>query len=210
MPKFNDLTGKKFGRLTVICRADNTKSKKVRWLCKCDCGKTTEVVSSNLTVGKTQSCGCLNREHLLQAITKHGMRKSRIYNIWLHMIDRCENPKNTNFAFYGGRGITICKEWHDPIIFAKWAKSNGYSDKLTIDRIDVNKGYSPQNCRWASRKVQSRNKRDTRYITYNGKRQSLMDWVDEYNLTEWALRNRIRRGWSIDRALNTPVFTKGR
>lgn len=168
--KARDLTGERFGRLTVIQRAGSYKDGQSTWLVKCDCGNEKIVARCSLTKGTTRSCGCLakdelrERGHLPPSQYKHGgclnNHAERLYSIWNHMKQRCLNPNNHAFPDYGGRGITICDEWkRDYIAFRDWAMNNGYSDDLTIDRINNDAGYSPDNCRWATRSQQNSNKR---------------------------------------------------
>lgn len=165
-----DLVGQRFGRLTVLERTNLRRRKKVLWRCLCDCGKETLVITNHLTNGNTKSCGCL---HLEGNRKTHGQCGTRLYRIWKSMKTRCYSPTSPIYKHYGGRGITICDEWQKFQPFYKWAMANGYSDKLSIDRIDVNGNYEPSNCRWATSEEQHNNTRRNVMLTCNGETLSL-------------------------------------
>lgn len=202
-----DLTGQKFGRLTVTKRAEN-KNGRVAWLCVCECGNELITTTDNLRSGDTQSCGCYNKERTIQTHQKHGLRYKKLYAIHQSIKARCYNKNNKQYKDYGGRGIKVCDEWlgeHGAENFIKWALSNGYADNLTIDRVNNNKGYSPDNCRWATPKEQGNNTRRNHYITYNGETHTLSQWAEIKNIKRGTLNSRINKyHWEIERALCTP------
>lgn len=178
-----------FGRLTVI--EDNLKSK-VK--CLCSCGKETYVLKSNLIKGNTQSCGCLHKEIAKANFSTHNLSKTRLYRIYLKMKERCYNPKNKAYKNYGGRGISICKEWlNDFEKFYNWANTNGYTPALSIERKNVNGNYEPQNCTWIRKSDQSKNRRNCVFIEFNGKRMTLADWAKETGYNAQTLRNRFNK-----------------
>lgn len=154
-----NMSGQKYGKLYVIKR-QGTKGGHVTWLCQCDCGKTTVVNGRNLRNGLTTSCGCFHKEQLIERSRTHGQTKSRLYRIWHNMKNRCFYTNSNCFDDYGGRGIKVCDEWKNSFEkFQDWSMSNGYSDNLTIDRINNDGNYEPSNCRWVSMKEQCSNRR---------------------------------------------------
>ena len=163
-----DLTGQRFGRLTAVSCTGIKQNGNYMWNCKCDCGKDVVVKADHLRRGDTQSCGCINAGRQKGIPRKHGCacngNKERLYGVWSAMKNRCENPNHMHYKNYGGRGIKICPEWHDFITFRNWAVSTGYDEnapkgQCTIDRIDVNGNYYPDNCRWVDMKTQNGNRR---------------------------------------------------
>lgn len=164
MGKLIDLTGQRFGRLVVIERIGLNKNKKATWLCRCDCGNEIVAISNSLRTGNTTSCGCAQRDIAREMHQTHNCsRQTRLYRIWIAMKQRCYYHRSNHYKDYGGRGITICDEWlHDFVAFRDWAMSHGYADDLSIDRIDNDKGYNPDNCRWATMKEQRHNRRDSK------------------------------------------------
>ena len=147
----HDFRGKRFGKLLAIEPTEERVHGKVMWRCRCDCGNYCTVMSTRLASGHTKSCGCYNSEHTIETNTTHGGRHTRLYSIWASMKTRCLNPNSKTYHYYGGRGISICDEWKDNFsAFRDWALSNGYRDDLTLDRIDSDKDYSPENCKWST------------------------------------------------------------
>lgn len=211
MGKFEDLTGQKFDRLTVIARAENhvqpCGSQYVQWFCKCECGKEVIVSASNLKKGHTKSCGCLQKEK----VTTHGLKKTRLYVIWRDIKARCFNPNAKGFKYYGGSGIVMCAEWRNNFkSFYDWSILNGYNpnakrEECTIDRIDNNKGYCPENCRWVDNLVQQNNKRNNRLLTYNNETHSTAEWSRILNISRYTLFRRLKLGWTVEKTLSTPV-----
>lgn len=193
MGKFQDLTGKRFGRLVATKYLGNSC-----WECQCDCGKITNVGIGDLKNSHTRSCGCL----FLETIRTHGLANSRLYKIREGMITRCYKKNSISYDNYGGRGITICDEWlNDFMSFYNWAMANGYDDNLTIERIDVNGNYEPSNCKWITNSEQSKNKRSTVYFTYNGETKIVSDWIKELGIPKTTFRRRIKQNRPIEEIL---------
>lgn len=206
MGKLIDLTGQRFGRLVVLRRAGTkvyTGATAVLYECVCDCGNKTIVFAGALRKGTTQSCGCLHNEQLVSRSTTHGKRKSRLYSIYAGMKRRCYIHTDKRYERYGGRGITVCDEWRNDFqSFYDWSMANGYRDDLSIDRIDNDKGYSPDNCRWATPKQQERNKSNKKLYEVNGEKKLLADWCDIYGVDCKKAGERIRRyKWTVEEAL---------
>ena len=177
----------KFGKLTAIKMVGRTKHYQVLWLCRCDCGNEIVVTGTNLRSGASKSCGCYR--------IKHGLTGSKIYAAYKHMKDRCLNPSSQCYKDYGGRGISVCEEWlgKDGFEkFEKWSSNHGYKEGLSLDRIDNDKGYSPENCRWTTQKVQSRNTRRNRYIELDGVKKSASEWCEDFNICTHTFYYRMR------------------
>jgi hypothetical protein len=191
------LKGKKFGRLTVIDRYLGKKSRKAYWKCVCDCGNIKVVRSDGLQNANTRSCGCLKAEQDKENLTTHHRHlesKTDLHNKWLGIKARCLNPQNKRYADYGARGIGICKEWSDSYeAFREWALSSEYKEGLTIERINVNGNYTPENCKWIPMNQQANNRRSTVWIEYNGKKKSLMEWSKELGIKYGTLHSRHYR-----------------
>lgn len=201
--------GMQFGRLTVI---DTYKSKKgdLRCKCLCSCGNEHDASINSLKNGYVRSCGCLAHEWSRSgnARRKHGGKGTRLYRIWKSMRERCNTKTASNYPRYGGIGVSICKEWDDFLVFKKWALENGYNDNLTIDRINVYGNYEPSNCRWATNYEQSINKRNTIRYAYNGENLTLSEWSERIGIAMTTLWARLKRGWSIEKTLSTPLLSR--
>lgn len=186
--------GDKYGLLTVL---DISKGSN-RILCKCDCGNIKEFKSCNLYSGNSKSCGCLGSP----GNTKHGDKNTRLYHIWKSMRERCNTTSCNSYKRYGGRGIKICPEWDDYLLFKDWALKNGYKENLTIDRINVNGNYEPNNCRWATYKEQANNKTNNHFITFNGKTLTTAQWSEEIGINVNTIHRRIKKGLPIEKVLS--------
>ena len=211
MPRYINLVGQKFGRLTVIDEASDSRHEKnrhVKWLCECECGNLVSVQSNSLHNGTTLSCGCYHSDRVIETHTKHGLCYDRINRIYKAMHQRCENPKAFRYDRYGGRGIKVCDEWSGEKGFENfyaWSSQNGYSEDLSIDRIDNNKGYSPNNCRWVDHETQDNNKSTNHYVTYNGETKTLSQWGRAMGLKKSTIQGRLHRGWNEIDAITIPV-----
>lgn len=202
LSQYKDISGQKFGRLTAIKRM-YTKNHKSIWLCKCECGNVIEVPINSLTCNNTKSCGCLHHDMMLKRNTKHDKRDTRLYRIWANMKQRCYNSNHPSYKNYGARYIKVCDEWLDDFTaFYDWSMLNGYDDTLTIDRINNNGNYEPNNCRWADRNQQNRNKRNNINYTFNGETHCLKDWCKLQRLNYGTVISRLNdSNWTIEKAL---------
>lgn len=201
--------GDVFDRLTIIGETTPIKTKSnsfIRvYVCKCKCGKIKNVREHNLIYGHTKSCGCLQRETLMKRNFSHKKSKTRLYDIYQGMKKRCKNKNATEFKAYGGRGIIVCKEWEDSFMaFYKWAMANGYTDTLTIDRIDNKGNYCPENCRWVSYKQQANNRANNLKFELSNKTYSLQELAEKHGLSYSCLWQRLKKGWSLKDALDRP------
>lgn len=190
--------GDRFGRLKVVHEDGN------KWICQCDCGNSKKVARNSLITGRTKSCGCLQKEKAAEAQNKHGMYNTRIYRIWSSMKTRCTNDNYSESKHYKDRGISLCKDWESFERFYLWATKSGYEEGLTIDRIDNNKGYSPDNCRWSTPTEQAFNRRSNLIVEYKGERKPLKQFSYELGFNYHMVWKRIKSGWDIARAIETP------
>jgi len=193
-----DLTGQQFSYLTAIRHIKNGKS---RWLCRCVCGKETVVLSYRLRSGRVRSCGCKRMELIIAKNKARGFRGGRqnrpLYNTWLGMVQRCTNPESSCYQHYGGRGITVCDRWLNS--FDAFSEDMGPRPKgKSIDRIDNNKGYSPDNCRWATRHEQMNNTRQNVWIEHNGVTMTASQWSRELGINVRTLCDRAKKGWPAE------------
>lgn len=205
MRKVIDLTGKQYGRLTVLKHIGKDKHNNAVWECKCSCGNVINVRGATLRNGRAKSCGCLHKEmakRLAKNNITHNMSNTRLYRAWQSIKSRCYYNKNNRYKNYGGRGIIVCDEWcNDFQAFYNWSMNNGYADNLTIDRIDVNGNYEPNNCRWVDMKTQQRNKRNNKMYTINGETHCLSEWCEKLKLNYNTVSGRLHRNYTIEKAL---------
>lgn len=230
MARAENLKGMRFGNLVVVERSGSNKQYRAMWLCKCDCGEEKRIASHDLKHGGTISCGCVGRikrmenmkkgaansrkigsENRAKKLEEKKMKPKprvmhrRLANIWNAMKSRCYNNNHVGYENYGGRGIMICKEWlEDYFEFEDWALSNGYDNDLTIDRIDNDGGYSPENCRWSTYEEQMNNRRDNNFVTINGETKTIAQWAREYDLAWSTIKQRVVTGKPDDEILARP------
>lgn len=207
MKNIEEYLGMKYGDLKVV-GADMSYIEKTynsnRWLFECECGKVISEMPSRVISGHKKSCGCRKSKQQI----KHGLYSDPFYHTWWSMMQRCSNPKHHNYQRYGGRGIKVCAEWLNLAVFVEWAHSTypNSNERFTLDRINNNEGYSPENCRWATAKTQMNNRRKTACATINGETKSISEWCEIYNMPHQVVLSRIRcMKWDALKALTTPV-----
>jgi len=205
--KLTDRTGLRYGKLTVIDKAQNKSAidTNARWNCLCDCGKTTIAYGQDLGRGKHQSCGCLHRGDAGKRNKTHGMSRTVAYRAWCQMRVRCNNPKNAKFKYYGARGIMVCERWQK---FENFISDMGHPSKgLSLDRIDVNGNYEPSNCQWSTTIQQANNKRVVR-LTYNNISMSVREWAEHLDISVSTFRDRMTAGFSEEKLFSTNLKMK--
>lgn len=200
-----DRVGKRYNKLTVVEQAGFSDRREKLWKCQCDCGNYTIVKGGNLTSGAVKSCGCLRKT--TKPTLKHNSSHTKLYRKWASIKRRCYTQSSKDYANYGGRGIKMCDEWKNSFeCFRDWALNNGYSDELTIERIDFNKDYCPDNCTWIPFNKQQENRRYCRYITYKGETRTLTDWCKRLGLSYKQVHNRMNKlGWSFEKSISEPT-----
>ncbi len=198
-----DITGLKYGRLTVLREDGKDKRGGVMWLCKCECGNFRRNARCTLVNGIVLSCGCLRKEQFIQSVRSHGLTHSPEWRCWMAIRSRCNNPNNQEFSNYGGRGIKVCRRWNNSFLNFLADMGRKPDPSYTIERINVNRGYSPENCKWIPLKEQYWNMRKTKYVFYEGKRVALgiLYKMAPRPITYNAFRGRIRKGWDLNDAL---------
>jgi len=208
--KLIDLTDRKFGQLTVIERVENSKWGLPVWLCRCECGEQTEVSGWTLRGGHQTHCGCgrgrrgeRSASRPRKSQSRGGLSKTRAYQRWYEMLRRCRDSGRDDWKNYAGRDITVCDRWLD---FEAFLEDMGEPPPgMTLDRLDNGSGYSPENCVWSDRKTQARNRRNTRYVEWRGETRKLVELAEEYGIDNNYVHGRLNQGWSLERALTTPV-----
>ncbi|WP_333604079.1 hypothetical protein [Lactobacillus acetotolerans] len=199
------MTGKRYGKLVAI-KVDNSKRKigdtKNYWLFKCDCGNYKIISGAGVRNGHSRSCGCGIVESDKKRFTKHGNSKTKLYKVWVAMRKRCRSVNDKDYANYGKRGIRVCDDWKEFKNFKDWSIKNGYRGGLSIDRIDVDSGYNPNNCRWVDDTIQANNRTNNHKITVDEETLTLSEWSKKTGIKYSTLSSRINTyGWDIKRAL---------
>lgn len=209
MPRLADLTGQKFHMLTAI-KFIGTRHGNAYWECACDCGNHAEAPGCGLKSGANKSCGCLRNKRLGDSSRTHGRTQTKEYIAWLNMLARCGNRNNTAYQDYGGRGITVCQRWRDSFEAFLADMGQAPSPEHTIDRKDNSGNYEPENCRWATKTEQGRNKRNNRLLAHDGRVMSISQWAEWTGIPRCTIKQRLKRGWSVTEALTGRVQVEKR
>lgn len=200
--RIKDITGIKYNLLTAVNRIGSNKHNQSIWLCLCDCGIYKKALIGDLNSGHLKSCGCLNIQSRIKTHTTHGLsKKNKLYKVWDAMKARCYNKNHRSYKNYGGRGIFVCKDWQNYENFHVWSISAGYMDGLSIDRVDNDRGYSPDNCKWVEMKEQVRNRRITKTLEYNGELKPLAEWCEVFELDYHKTNQKLLKGWTFEKVL---------
>jgi hypothetical protein len=201
-PRLINLAGHRFGLWVALRKAGNTPNGAAVWACQCDCGTSRDVLGADLRGGKSKSCGCVGAHRIGDVHRSHGQSGTRLHRIWKGMRARCLRKSHPQFSDYGGRGITICPEWGSFPAFSEWAASSGYADDLSIERVDVNGGYSPDNCEWADASRQSANRR---FVQVAPDGELWLHKATANGVSKDAYYKRLRTGWRIEDAVSWPM-----
>jgi len=201
-PRAKDISGQRFGRLVVLRRNGRASHGAAAWLCRCDCGREVTVSAPSLRQGDTKSCGCYHSERVIESHATHRMSNSQMYKTWRTMKARCENPAATGYSRYGGRGIYVCERWQSFQNF--YADMGDAPPGMTLERIDNDGPYCPENVRWASRKEQVRNTRRTVLVAHNGQTRTLSEWCEDLGIDRHLAYDRLKRGWASERVFANP------
>jgi hypothetical protein len=201
----SDVTGQRFGKLTVL-RRNGHIGKARAWICVCDCGNEVTRETSALIRCKSPDCGCMRASKAKASATKHGHSRNKEHVVWKSMIHRCHSPNNTAYDRYGARGIIVCDRWRNS--FEAFVEDMGHRpyEKATIERIDNNLGYGPDNCRWASKQEQAINKRNNIVLEFNGESKTVSEWAKSVGIKAATIRFRVHSGWTAEEALTTPAL----
>lgn len=204
-----DLSGRKYGKLTVVSMYCRTPQRKYKWLCKCDCGNECVVFGSKLRTGYTRSCGCLR--HKSPPNKTHGKKSDPLYPVWCEMKYRCTNPNHSAYKWYGGKGIRVCDEWYSDFQkFYDWMHDHGWQPGLTIDRINPKEGYSPENCRIADMTTQQNNRSNNVIIEYMGIRDTISGWAARLGISRGVIASRYYRNFPTDKILSKYNLQNGK
>lgn len=207
MPPRKDITGNRFGSLVCVRYVGNTRNHDSLYLCLCDCGQESTVRRNDLMSNRTKSCGCGQGKFTHGLSRRENGKKQKLYSVWIAMRDRCNNSGNKNYHNYGGRGISVCKEWGDYAFFHSWAVANGYKEGMSIERKDNDGNYDMDNCTWLPKNKQQLNTRKVKYLTLDGETHSRREWSNITGIKKDTIRGRIRKGWSVEDILTRKVKT---